>query len=213
LERINRTLKIRKTYRRCLTRMRGFDGLSSHYRTSCAKTAPIKSSTTSPSAPVQSGADIELRAANQLTARSRRRFSQPRRRLFVTAYCESRRQKATWPDGKIPCLQGICMETGAISTGSPAWESCSNCEIPVRSFPICATPLFARRVFQSCGEGRAGLPSSRSAGIVLLAETGVQQQFLQISGAAAAGDGERDRNNPLISLVGLPGLEPGTRPL
>jgi hypothetical protein len=44
---------------------------------------------------------------------------------------------------KIPCLQGICLETGAISTASPARESCSNSHIPFSNFADTHTQILA----------------------------------------------------------------------
>jgi hypothetical protein len=95
----NRKLKIRTTFCRCLRRMPSFEGLLSHYRTSFSKASPIKSNATSLSAPMQSAADIGLRAAYHAhSEKPSPIFSTPAAAFCYGSLPESA-SKRTWPYG------------------------------------------------------------------------------------------------------------------
>ena len=51
-------------------------------------------------------------------------------RRFAALQLSLSAQSCSFPC-KTPCWQGICLETGAISTASPGRESSSNCDIPI----------------------------------------------------------------------------------
>ena len=81
-----------------LRRMRSFQGLLSHYQTSCAKASPIKSSTTSLSAPVRSASEIGLRAAYHAHSEKPSPIFSTPAAAFCCSLLRESASKRTWPD-------------------------------------------------------------------------------------------------------------------